>query len=146
MGGDEFIVFVKLGTDTTPNGGWTGGKTTQLHVSYDTSVRDVKRLLQEKEGIPAKQQRLIFAGTQLHSRRNLASYSIPRESTLVLVTRPPKGGDDDDEPEVEEMDEEAEDHAEDEEAVARILQDELPRTGLQGPWSTGGCSECWRCW
>ena len=144
MGGDEFIVFVKLGTDTTPNGGWTGGKTAQLHVSYDTSVRDVKRLLQEKEGIPAKQQRLIFAGTQLHSRRNLASYSIQRESTLVLVVRPPRGGDD--EPEVEEMDEEAEDHAEDEEAVARILQDELPRTGLQGPWSTGGCSECWRCW
>ena len=106
----------------------------------------MKQLLQEKEGIPAKQQRLIFAGTQLHSRRNLASYGIPRESTLVLVTRPPKGGGDDDEPEVEEMDEEAEDHAEDEEAVARNLQDELPRTGLQGPWSRGGCSECWRCW
>lgn len=74
---EDFQIYVKTLT----------GKTITLDVHTTCSFKDVKLKIQDKEGIPPDQQRLIWAGKQFEDQCQLGDTTIGKEATLHLILR-----------------------------------------------------------
>ena len=74
---DSFIVYIRSLT----------GRSIDIEITHQMSIEEMKRIIQEKEGIPIDQQRFIFAGKQLDDTTIAGMYNITKEANINLVLR-----------------------------------------------------------
>ena len=75
--GTAFQIFIKTLT----------GKSLTLVVRKEDSIKELKEKIQVKQGIPANQQRIVYAEKQLQDDKTLSDYDISKDATLHLVLR-----------------------------------------------------------
>ena len=63
------------------------GKEIEIDIELTDTVERIKERVEEKEGIPPVQQRLIFAGKQMNDEKTAKEYNIEGGSVLHLVSR-----------------------------------------------------------
>ena len=63
------------------------GKSIEVKVNYSHSIEDLKQMIQDLEGIPPDQQRIIFGGKQLEDLNTLDTYGVYPGAVLHLVLR-----------------------------------------------------------
>lgn len=61
------------------------GRTTTILSPLDASVSDLRVLIQDKDGVPLSDQRIIFAGNQLEDGRSLKDYRIEDDTVLWCI-------------------------------------------------------------
>ena len=61
------------------------GKTIPITIDNTETVLALKTRIQEREGVPPDQQRLIFAGKQLEEDKTLESYNIQTGATILSM-------------------------------------------------------------
>ena len=61
------------------------GKEVEIDIEPTERVDRIKERVDEKEGIPPPQQRLIFAGKQMNDDKTAADYKITGGSVIHLV-------------------------------------------------------------
>jgi ubiquitin len=74
---NTFTIFIKTLT----------GATYSLDVQSNTTIHQLKEIIQDREGVPVEQQRIIYAGKELQAEHTLSDYNIIENSTLHLVLR-----------------------------------------------------------
>ena len=75
--GSKITLFIKTLT----------GKTITIHISPLAKIGELELAIQDKEGIPPDQQRIVFNGIQLDERKPINSYNINTEDSLHLILR-----------------------------------------------------------
>ncbi|XP_010746542.2 NEDD8 [Larimichthys crocea] len=68
------------------------GKEIEIDIEPTDKVERIKERVEEKEGIPPQQQRLIYSGKQMNDEKTAADYKIQGGSVLHLVLALRGGG------------------------------------------------------
>ena len=61
------------------------GREIELDVEKKDTIEKVKRRIEEKEGIPPRQQRLVFSGREMVDSKTIENYGVGAGQKINLV-------------------------------------------------------------